>query len=181
VAAEKTVIQRLRWYWQMEASCAVAIPLAAHLLARPSGLETAPSFWVAAFACAALLAVGGLYWRAVLKRMEGAPAAFETLIPRLAMAGPFLLAMVTASAAALALDVALFGEGWTGGRIAAAVLTLLAALEYVNYYVVQLQHFDNPADFKRLIAGRGFRKAHLARDIAAWRTKQRRQGSPAAS
>jgi hypothetical protein len=38
---------------------------------------------------------------------------------------------------------------------------------------VQLQHFDNGADFKRLIGGRGFRRAHLARDLAAYRGRRR--------
>ena len=54
--------------------------------------------------------------------------------------------------------------------------TALAALEYVNYYKFQVQHFDNWADFKRLMTGRGFRKAHMARDIAAGRATRAEQG-----
>jgi hypothetical protein len=52
-------------------------------------------------------------------------------------------------------------------RIAATACAVLAALEYVNYYHRQLQHFDNWADFKRLIAGKGFRKSWMARDLDA--------------
>jgi hypothetical protein len=44
---------------------------------------------------------------------------------------------------------------WTPAVIAAGLLTLLAALEYMNYYHRQLQHFDNMADFKRLITAEG--------------------------
>jgi hypothetical protein len=65
--------------------------------------------------------------------------------------------------------VALVANGWSGAVIAALACSALGSLEYVNYYRVQLQHFDNLADFKRLLGGRGFRKAHLARDLAAFR------------
>jgi hypothetical protein len=44
-------------------------------------------------------------------------------------------------------------------------------LEYINYYVVQLQHFDHASDFKRLLSGRGFREAHLAKALRAYRTR----------
>lgn len=56
----------------------------------------------------------------------------------------------------------------SGGAIPDLValgLAVLAGLEYVNYYHVQLQHFDNAADIKRLLSGRGFRPAHLARAL----------------
>jgi hypothetical protein len=43
---------------------------------------------------------------------------------------------------------------------------VLAVLEYVNYYHRQLQHFDNKADFRRMLAGKGFRQSWMARDLA---------------
>ncbi len=50
----------------------------------------------------------------------------------------------------------------------------LATLEYVNYFHVQLQNFDHAADIKRLTNGGGLRRAHMAKDLAAFRkTKQR--------
>lgn len=52
--------------------------------------------------------------------------------------------------------------------IAASLYFLLAVLEYVNYYHVQLQHFDHSEDFKRLMSGNSFRQSHLAKGIAAW-------------
>jgi hypothetical protein len=57
--------------------------------------------------------------------------------------------------------------------LAPAVLLLLAVLEYVNYYHVQLQHFDHDADWRRLMSGRGFRPSHLAREIDRWKREQR--------
>jgi hypothetical protein len=68
--------------------------------------------------------------------------------------------------------LATWADLWSPDAIAAAVLATLAALEYVNYYHVQLQHFDNAADFKRLVSGKGFRRAHLARAIDAWKAKR---------
>jgi hypothetical protein len=73
--------------------------------------------------------------------------------------------------AAAGLIYALWLVGWTTPVIAAAVLILLAALEYVNYYHRQLQHFDCWSDFKRLISTRQLRPSHMARDLAAHRKR----------
>jgi hypothetical protein len=54
---------------------------------------------------------------------------------------------------------------------------VLAILEYINYYHYQLQHFDHAADFARLLSGRGFRRSHLSKAIAAWKRAAVRQGS----
>lgn len=169
------VTRRLRSYWRLEAANVVFVPGMAGLLAWRSGGVLTPAFWIAAAACAALLVVGAVYWRAVLRRMQGAPALFDAAIPRLAGAEPWTALLVLAAIAAVSVERWLTGA-WTPGLIAAAGLAGLAALEYVNYYRVQLQHFDNMTDFRRLISGRGFRRAHLARDIAA-----RRAGRPRAS
>ena len=59
--------------------------------------------------------------------------------------------------------------GWTPSAVVALCCALLAVLEYINYYVVQLQHFDNAADWRRLWTGGGFRKSHLARAIFKYR------------
>ena len=34
--------------------------------------------------------------------------------------------------------------------------------------VSELQHFDNPADFRRLFSGTGFRQSHFARAMLAY-------------
>jgi hypothetical protein len=51
---------------------------------------------------------------------------------------------------------------------------LLAILEFVNYYHVQLQHFDHAEDFQRLLAGKGFRRSHLSKSIRAYRQRIRK-------
>ncbi|MEN9392769.1 MAG: hypothetical protein RLZZ104_1112, partial [Pseudomonadota bacterium] len=59
---------------------------------------------------------------------------------------------------------------WSAGladRNIATGCAVLAVLEYINYYHRQLQHFDNGEDFQRLLAGKGFRKSWMARDIEA--------------
>ncbi|MDX2275718.1 MAG: hypothetical protein NW206_09740 [Hyphomonadaceae bacterium] len=171
--SENRVAIRLRWYWQMEAANAVLLPVLAWLLVAQSGGTMTAAFGASALACAWLLVIGALYWRAVLRKMQGASGALDYWLPRLAKAEFPSLALVLVAASAIALEFAMLGGGWTAARIAAVALATLAALEYVNYYKIQLQHFDNGADFKRLITGRGFRKAHMARDIAAWRAAKR--------
>lgn len=76
--------------------------------------------------------------------------------------------MITGAALPM-LAYAIYKGGWTWPVIGAAILTLLAALEYVNYYHRQLQHFDRSSDFKRLITGGGFRRSHMARNLTAYR------------
>ena len=76
--------------------------------------------------------------------------------------------------AVVAAGVALLEHGFDAAAIATLVLTALAVLEYVNYYKIQLQHFDHAPDFKRVMQGRGFRKAHMARELEAWRRAQPR-------
>jgi hypothetical protein len=60
------------------------------------------------------------------------------------------------------------------------VLTVLAMLEYINYYHRQLQHFDNAADLKRLLSGKGFKRSHMARELAAFRVAKSAARPPVA-
>lgn len=60
----------------------------------------------------------------------------------------------------LYLNPILTAEFWVGLGFWA-----LAIAEWINYYHRQLMHFDNPADFKRLISGRGLRQSHLSREL----------------
>lgn len=75
--------------------------------------------------------------------------------------------------AVTAFDIATGGGTWPAERIAAAAMTTLAVLEYVNYYRVQLQYFDHGPDFAALLKRRTLKRAHMARDIADWRAKNR--------
>jgi hypothetical protein len=50
-------------------------------------------------------------------------------------------------------------------RLIASGASAMALAEYINYYHRQLQHFDNMADFKRLLTGKGFRRSQMAVDL----------------
>ena len=65
-------------------------------------------------------------------------------------------------------------------RWVVSAAAILAALEYVNYYHRQLQHFDNASDWQRLLSGRGFRTSQLRRDLERAGLRSSRSG-PAAT
>lgn len=155
----------------MEAGNAFLLPAFAVGFVLWAGGAIDAVFVLANLSCAILLVIGALYWRAVLMRLQGRPQALVFWLPRLASAEAVSLALSVV--ATLAVLFAVATSGWTPQNIASAVLSALALLEYVNYYQIQLQHFDNGADLKRLLSGRGFRRAHMAREIAAWRARGR--------
>ncbi|WP_433422905.1 hypothetical protein ACQP1V_14205 [Microtetraspora malaysiensis] len=112
------------------------------------------------FVLAALLLVqGSLYWIAKLRQLRRPgplPGVRAFLIARVADV-PLLVTGVAFTAYAAAA-----GPGrasWPGVAFA-----LVAVLEYVNYFHVQLMH-DTAADLRRLVAA-GLRPSHLARDLA---------------
>lgn len=158
------LLARLEPYWKMEAANALALPAFAIFL---SGGQIS---WVSLVPMAAmilLLIIGALYWRGKVRQLKGEPQNWAGLLRTLArLQMPALVLTLVGCAAALA--------GWivndlaigTADRWAASGCAVLAALEYVNYYHRQLQHFDNKADFRRMLAGQGFRQSWMARDLA---------------
>jgi hypothetical protein len=155
-------------YWKMEAANVGFVPLFAWWLGPPRDAIEWLAFVPAAIATMGFLVVGTLFWRGVdyrLRRRDRSVApralAFADRVER-----PLLIVLAAAFIASVA---ALARNGWTPAVIAALAMTALAALEYVNYYHKQLQHFDNRADVKRLLSGRGGRASHMARDLSAWR------------
>ncbi len=158
----------------MEATNVLFVPGFAFWLGQPRQPIEIVAFALAAIAAGGLLIVGALYWRAVDRQLR--------LRDRQAMKGALRFAdlaqwpaVFATFAAGIAFVAALAVHGWSSGVIAAGVLTLLAALEYVNYYHRQLQHFDNSSDFKRLVSGGGLRKSHMARDLAVFRGRRSAQ------
>ena len=166
IKSHADLIKRLDPYWKMEAANMAGIPLICLILTRGKiGWVTL----VPMLAAVLLLGIGAAYWRFkvkllkrerpdsnVLRRIEHLrwPSLGLTLLGG-------LVAILGWAAPALTIGLA--------DRIAATVLAVLAALEYVNYYHRQLQHFDNLTDFRRMLAGKGFRQSWLARDLAALR------------
>ena len=155
---------RLNGYWRMEAANVVLVPGVAILLVHRAGGSVSAAVWVAAGACAALLVIGALYWRAALRQIEGAPGVLAYWIPRLAQAELPALALTGAAVALSAAELVHANGSWTPSAIGAVGLTVLAILEYINYYKIQLQHFDNWSDFRRLLSGKGLRTGWLRRE-----------------
>ncbi len=79
------------------------------------------------------------------------------------MAGPGLTIMTVLILAYVWGAPGLVTSGWDKG--VATFSTLMAVLEYVNYYHRQLQHFDHSEDFKRLLSGNGLRPSQMAKDL----------------
>jgi hypothetical protein len=127
--------------------------------------------WLGAVACSFLLVVGTAAWLLVLAGLDGKPAQATRLVAFCARAEIVSLLL---AAATLAAASAVITGGWPPRALAAAGLTLLGWLEYVNYYHWQLQNFDSQIDAKRLAAGRGLRRAHMGRAVRAWRARRRR-------
>jgi hypothetical protein len=160
---------RLRNYWKLEAYNAVLIPaLAAYIVLSSGGTLTA-ALVLSALACSFLLVIGAIVLRMMLRKARGEVDATRGWIPLLIrLRWP---AIILCSAAAVALGIEWITEGpqLSAQFVTPAVLLLLAVLEYINYYHVQLQHCDHAPDWRRLISGRGFRQSHLGREIGRWK------------
>lgn len=167
--------ERLRWYWQMEAANILLLPAAVLVGVWSFGGSVGLALALSIVANIVLLAIGACYWRIVFLRVEGNGAAFVTWIPRLAKAEPLAIVLVVVAVAATCADIVLGDGTWPPERVASIAMATLAILEYVNYYRVQLQYFDNRADFNGLFRKKVLKRAHMARDIAAWRGGQRKR------
>ena len=169
---ERQLQRRLSPYWKIEMSCAALIPLVVLRSAPPGSVLEICAVGISLLAASLLLLIGGAYWYGVLRRSQGDASPLLRVMRVSDTAESGIVALV--AAAWLAGALASTAHGWSNPVIAALACAALATLEYVNYFKVQLQHFDNLADFKRLLRGAGFRRAHLARDLAAFRRASRR-------
>ncbi|MFF4777202.1 hypothetical protein ACFY05_30540 [Microtetraspora fusca] len=155
------VRSRLRTLALLEAA---NIPFQAWVWFGVAGLPVTVANAVGFALAAALLVQGSLYWIAKLRQLRRPgplPAVRAFLVARVADV-PLLMAGVAFTAFAAAADPG--RPSWPGVAFA-----LVAVLEYVNYFHVQLMH-DTPADLRRLAAA-GLRPSHLARDLARARRR----------
>ena len=150
------------------------IPALAVYLALKSGGRISAALVLSGLACSLLLLIGTIVLRMLLRKARGEANATADRIPLLLRMRWPAIALCVAAAGAN-------GAEWLSGSlqllaayVAPAVLLLLAVLDYVNYYHVQLQHFNHAPDWQRLISGRGFRRSHLAREIECWKREQLR-------
>jgi hypothetical protein len=164
-------LRNFRSYAAMEALNIVLVPGAALLLAPPGNWAEILAMGLAMAACSGFLLVGAAYWAGLDQRLTSSNRSVLTKALALADRLEIPLLLITGAALPM-LAFAIYKGGWSWSVTGAAILTLLAALEYVNYYHRQLQHFDRSSDFKRLMTGGGFRRSHMARDLAAYRRER---------
>ncbi|HCF24490.1 MULTISPECIES: hypothetical protein [unclassified Novosphingobium] len=166
------LLARLEPYWKMEAGNAVILPLVALLLSKGK------VSWVGLLPMAAmvvLLVIGALYWRGKVRLLKQEADEWPGLMRLLARSQwPALILTLLGCAAMLASWILPGLALGMADRWVATGCAVLALLEYINYYHRQLQHFDNKADFRRMLAGQGFRQSSMARDLAAWRKGEAR-------
>lgn len=156
---------RLCSYWKLEVANAALIPAIMVFVCLRAEQPISFGLALACVPMCGLLVLGGLYWRAKLHQLEGRTDSLERVLiearkwrlPLLATASLTVVLAVGVWFTALAAST---GEKW-----AISIAAGLAALEYVNYYHRQLQHFDNWSDFKRVVTGRGFQTSRMARDL----------------
>lgn len=164
-------LRDFRDYGRLEGFNAVLIPAIATYFGWPNDLAGAIVLTLANLAVMIGLIVGTLYWLAVAAQIKRNSRPMIAAMQFASSAQWPMLVVVVAAAIGIA---ALFAmRGWSLSNGVAAIVTLLAALEYVNYYLVQLQHFDNARDWRRLLNGQGFRRAHMARALERWRSGER--------
>lgn len=159
---KQKLVKRLSGYWKMEAVNIVLLPIIILFL---TGGEVGPLAVLAAIPMMGLLAIGATYWRAKHAQLAHGRIIDPTVRLLARWRIPALVATITA---AVMVGAAFFVPSLATGTPdlwAAAFASLLAVLEYMNYYWRQLQHFDHLADFKRLVSGDGFRKSQLRQDL----------------
>jgi hypothetical protein len=168
----RSLARRFRYLRNWEAFNAVAIPLALPALARfQFGIEQGWGLILGAAALLGfLLAQGALYWHLKLRQVGGhwLPLWFSPVFEALRLIDRMLLVAFPMGVAWAVADSAGAGAvGWT------TIAYVVAAGEYLNYYVVQLIH-DTPNDLTYWRRYRRLRRSPLRKDLAA-----SRRGAPA--
>ena len=170
-SATDKLIKRLSVYWKLEAANVVLIP--GTLILFSEGNIGWMSF-LTFLPMMLLLAIGAVYWRAKLRAITD-PKSDMWLEMRLIspLQIPSLILTVIAVPVAVYAWVNPSASAGLWDRGCATFAAILAVLEYINYYHRQIQHFDNLPDFKRLLAGKGFRRSQMSKDLAAYRAAER--------
>ena len=175
--SDSAPIRRLTNYWKIEAGNAVLIPAIAVYFVLRSGATITPALVLSGLACSFLLVIGTIVLRMMLRKARGEPNPTKGRIALLAWMRWPAIGLCVAAAVANGAEWMSGNAGLSAQFVAPAVLLLLAVLEYVNYYHVQLQHFDHAPDWQRLVSGRGFRRSHLAREIDRWKRERRERAN----
>jgi hypothetical protein len=160
------IVKRFEGYWRLEVLNILLIPAATVFFLITTSQNIGWLFWACYLPNVLLLLIGGLYWRAKLAKAKGEGEVLSHFLPWAARGQ--LPSLILTAAATLLFAASLLGFVRTesgGESIASGFFVFLAIAEYINYYMIQLQHFDNLPDFKRMLAGQGFKKAHMRKDM----------------
>jgi ACR3 family arsenite efflux pump ArsB len=174
-ARRDKLLKRLKPYWMMEGANVFFVPFFAWFLITVVAKGQISIAVVAAMlASSFLLVVGTFAWKMVVDGLEGNPKSEEHWTPWLDLARwPALMLTILAVIATVAEAISTLPR-ISASLVGASLLCLLAILEFVNYYHVQLQHFDHSEDFQRLLSGKGFRQSHLSKSIRTYRQRTRK-------
>lgn len=164
------LLKRLTPYWKMEAANVFILPaITIWAVTRLDDSISGPLI-LAMIACSSLLVIGAFALRMHLEDVKGNRAFGERVLPWLSAAQ--WPALVLAAGSLCGAGFERWADGrWSPSAVGAALLATLAVLEYVNYYRVQLQHFDHLADLNRLRSGKGLKEAHLAKALRKYRQR----------
>lgn len=174
-ARRDKLLKRLKPYWMMEGANVVFVPaIAWFLISVFAKGQITIAVLAAIVATSFLLVVGTFAWKMVVDGLEGNPKSEEQWTPWLDLARwPALILTILAVIATVAEAISTLPR-ISASLVGASLLCLLAILEFVNYYHVQLQHFDHAEDFQRLLSGKGFRRSHLSKSIRTYRQRTRK-------
>ena len=167
---KERLVRRLRPYWKMECGNIFLLPLAGmYLIAFVFGSTITISLCVSMIATSWLLIIGTISLRMMLEDLQGNKSFGEYWLPVLDRAQIPSLILAMFSCIVTIGDACSVFPNFRASQYGSFLFSLLALLEYINYYHRQVQHFDNAADFQRLIEGRGFRRSHLSFRLERWR------------
>ncbi len=174
-ARRDKLLKRLKPYWMMEGANVLLMPLIAwFLITVVAEGQITIAVIAAMLATSFLLVVGTFAWKMVVDGLEGNSTSEEQWTPWLDLARwPAMLLTILALIATVVEAISTLPR-FSASLIGASLLCLLAILEFVNYYHVQLQHFDHAEDFQRLLSGKGFRQSHLSKSIRTYRQRIRK-------
>jgi hypothetical protein len=174
-ARRDNLLKRLKPYWMMEGANVVLVPaIAWFLISVFAKGQITIAVLAAMLATSFLLVVGTFAWKMVVDGLEGNPKSEEQWTPWLDLCRwPALILIILAVIATVAEAISTLPR-ISASLVGASLLCLLAILEFVNYYHVQLQHFDHAEDFQRFLSGKGFRRSHLSKSIRTYRQRTRK-------
>ncbi|MEL6110611.1 MAG: hypothetical protein AAFU85_31785 [Planctomycetota bacterium] len=124
-----------------------------------------------------LLLIGASYWRAKALQLAGEPQLLDLTLTWVQRVRVPVLIGVLALLSFCAADLLVVTLAKNNvDRCIALIITVLSLLEYINYFHVQVQHFDHAPDFKRLLRGLGFRPSKMRTDLNLIAQRNQRGG-----